>query len=149
MTKLPDHLFVSSDDGSLYDTRVPQWHTLPPLRADYRRTFSSIKTVARFKATLRNGAYAWPGGYPMFLLTWDGAALCYDCSRVERRNIYSAIADKRDDGWRVVACDVNWEDNDLHCDHCGKQIESAYGRDDETKFATGTPKLDFVNCRGE
>lgn len=136
MTKLPAHLFVSDGDGALYDTRVPDWHKLRPLRPMYRRTFAEIFSVTEFKCTLRNGAYAWPGGYPMFLLTWDGASLCYDCARKEARNIFSAIADKRNDGWHVCACDINYEESELHCDHCGKQIESAYG-EDETKFATG------------
>jgi hypothetical protein len=26
----------------------------------------------------------------------------------------------------VEALDVNWEDPDLFCDHCGNRIESAY-----------------------
>lgn len=34
-------------------------------------------------------------------------------------------------GWRIVAQDVNWEDQDMICVHCNKKIESAYGDDDE------------------
>ena len=32
-------------------------------------------------------------------------------------------------GWRVIACDVNWEDENLYCAHSGKRIESAYCED--------------------
>ena len=35
MNKLADHLFVSSTDGHLYDTRKPEWHKHAPLRKDY------------------------------------------------------------------------------------------------------------------
>jgi predicted amidophosphoribosyltransferase len=28
--------------------------------------------------------------------------------------------------WEVIGSDVNWEDADLFCDHCGEKIESAY-----------------------
>lgn len=123
-----NHLFVSSD-GALYDTRAADWSKAAPLRSMFRFTFNYISTVERFKATLRNGAYAWPGGYPLYLLTDDGAALCFDCGRKEARQIMAAIGEHRRDGWRVVACDVNYEDNELHCDHCSRQIESAYGAD--------------------
>lgn len=124
----PDHLFIASD-GGLHDTRRDDW-SRNPLRADYRYTFRDIRNVSQFKATLRNGAYAWPGGYPLFLLTDDGATLHFACARKEARNVMDSIQRKASDGWRVVACDVNWEDSDLCCDHCSKRIESAYGDDE-------------------
>lgn len=131
MNKLSQHLFASSS-GELYDTRVLRWSQKPPLREVYRRTYQAIETVAQFKATLRNGAFAWPGGYPLFLLTADGATLHFDCARKNARDIYSAIGDKRygaSSGWRVVACDVNWEDSEMQCAQCSKRIESAYSED--------------------
>lgn len=78
------------------------------------------------KYAIRN-QYAWPGGYPLFLITTDGAALCVSCGKSEWRNIADSTVKGYQDGWNVVAADVNWEDADLHCDHCSKQIESAYG----------------------
>jgi hypothetical protein len=71
--------------------------------------------------------YAWPGGYPLYLVTSDGAALCCDCGRKEYKRIAYAIRHHLSDGWRVEAADVNWEDTNLYCDHCNTQIESAYG----------------------
>lgn len=122
-----DYLFVSSADGALYDTRAKDWNKLAPLRANFQRTHSRIKSVADYKATLRNGAFAWPGGYPLYLICSDGAALCFACGRKGFRNIAESIAARSDDGWRVVACDINYEDSDLTCDHCNKSIDSAYG----------------------
>lgn len=97
------------------------------LRKDYKKHFSQINTLAQFKATLREGPRTWPGFYPLYFITHDGAALCFDCGRKEFRQIAWDFMHKTSTGWRVVACDINYEDNDLHCDHCDKQIESAYG----------------------
>jgi len=121
-----DHLFIASD-GDMFDTRNPSWSTAKPLRSSYKRHYSEIRTVANFKATLRAGAAVWPGCYPLYLITSDGAALCFACARKEARNIFESIDRRAGDGWRVIACDTNFEDNDLQCDNCSKQIESAYG----------------------
>ena len=44
------------------------------------------KVPAAIKQAIRD-KYAWPGGYPLFLVTSDGAALCIDCGKKEYRNI--------------------------------------------------------------
>jgi hypothetical protein len=123
----PDHLFKSYS-GELHDTRDPQWSS-KPLRAIYSQGYGDIRTTAEYKAVLRHGPHAFPGGYPLYLICSDGAALCFSCGRKELRNILEAIRDKDRSGWRVVACDINYEDTDLYCDHCSKPIESAYGED--------------------
>ena len=73
--------------------------------------------------------YAWPGGYPMYAITDDGAALCKVCCTTEADCIDNGHPA---DGWQILALDVNWEDEDMTCDHCGESIECAYdsGRDD-------------------
>lgn len=66
-------------------------------------------------ATLRAGPNAFPGGYPLYLLTDDGGVLHFDCAK---ENLYQCIWEIRNDvsgGWRVVACQVNYEDPDLIC----------------------------------
>jgi hypothetical protein len=88
-----------------------------------------INSPLEFKQALRAGPYAWPGCYPLFFICDGGGALCCACAREEVRNIFSALLRKQNDGWRVIGQDVNWEDADLTCDHCNKQIESAYGED--------------------
>lgn len=126
--KLPDHFFVSSYDGALHDTRVHDW-AARPLRADYRNTHADIHTTQHLRATLRAGAYAWPGGYPLYFIANDGEPLSFEsvrenyaqCARAIRTPGYGVS------GWRIVGCAVNWEDNTLRCAHSGELIESAYG----------------------
>jgi hypothetical protein len=123
---LPMHLFAA-DDGALYDTRVNRWHLGPALRQVYRRSYAEIDTTAQLRATLRAGPYAWPGGYPLYFVTDDGAALSFQTVRDELSQVLPAIQSGKKDGWRVVACLINWEDSDLHDDHTGERIPPAYG----------------------
>jgi hypothetical protein len=123
-----EHLFVS-DDGSLYDTRAVDWAN-HPLRADYRRTHCEINSTIELRATLRAGAYAWPGGYPLYFITSDGCALSFETVRAEYAQCSRAIRERSRDGWRIVGCEVNWEDDELTCDHSGARIQSAYGSDE-------------------
>lgn len=67
--------------------------------------------------------YAWPGGYPKFAITSDGAAICRKCCWKERKSIRESDGG---DGYEVETVDVNWEDPDLTCDCCEDRIESAY-----------------------
>jgi len=77
----------------------------------------------RLADQLAKSPYAWPGGYPMFAITKDCAVLCSDCCKTERESIGTTTGT---DGWTVVGLDVNWEDQNLYCDHCSKTIECAY-----------------------
>lgn len=71
--------------------------------------------------------YAWPGGYPVYLVTRDGGALSHDACKDCWREIVSSVMTRHfDSGWYPEAIDINWEDSDLYCDHTGKRIESAY-----------------------
>lgn len=78
-------------------------------------------------------AYAWPGGYPLFYLVADNGVLCPACANGENGSEAFTAEDvnsgraAEDEQWRIVACDANWEDESLYCDHCNKRIESAYG----------------------
>lgn len=87
-----------------------------------------INSISDFRAAVRNGPYAWPGGYPLYFITSDGAALSFKAAKAERRNILEALRDNATgSGWHVAGIDVNWEDSDLTCDHTNEKIESAYG----------------------
>jgi hypothetical protein len=78
------------------------------------------KMVARDK-------YAWPGGYPMFLVMADGGCLCPACVKAEWRQIVQyTLWNQPESGWMVLGQEINWENPDLYCDHCGERIESAY-----------------------
>lgn len=122
---------VSDCDGALYDTRRQNWHKLPPVRAVYRRSFSEIRTTAELKATLRAGAWAWPGAYPLFFETSDGCALSFESVRKNLRAVLDSIRNRHQDGWRIVGCAVNWEDDELRCEHSGERIASAYAEECE------------------
>lgn len=141
MNKLPSHLFASSTDGSLYDTRDPDWSRKPALRPIYIAGQSQIHTTAELKSALRHGAYAWPGGYPMYFITSDGAALSFDAVRAELRQVLDSVWHRQHDGWRVVAVDTNWEDTDLYCAHTNERIPSAYA-DNETEESDETENTD-------
>jgi hypothetical protein len=89
-------------------------------------THTTISSGKDFRETIRAGAYAWPGGYPLYFITQDGAAICFDCAKKNARQIFADIRAKYNTGWQVVALDINYEDADLDCDNCNKHIESAY-----------------------
>jgi phage terminase large subunit GpA-like protein len=57
----------------------------------------------------------------MFYLAKDNGVLCPKCA-----NAYTPDRDN-DEQLQPVAYDVNWEDNELFCEHCNARIESAYG----------------------
>lgn len=72
-------------------------------------------------------AYAWPGGYPLFYPCRDGGVLCPACANREVALIDAAVRDGTDRQWDVYGVDVNWDNDDLCCDHCSQPIPSAYG----------------------
>lgn len=86
-----------------------------------------IETVFDFNRELAAGPFAWPGGYPRYFITSDGTALSFAAARDNARLIRDAIIGHDDSGWRVVACGINWEDDELFCDQTGERIEPAYG----------------------
>lgn len=122
--RIPAGFFVSSS-GDL----VRLQGDITPVRPRYAFHHQSIESGLELRATLRAGPYAWPGGYPLYLITSDCEALCFDCGHAEFRQITRAIRDKSSDGWRVIACEVNYETPDLQCAHCNRPIPSAYRED--------------------
>ncbi len=85
-----------------------------------------ITTKSDLDSILASGPYAWPGGYPIYFIASDGEALSFETVQQERDRIMDSLDEHSNDGWRVVAADINWEDPDLYCAHSGKRIESAY-----------------------
>lgn len=140
---LASHLFASSSDGALYDTRPADWSKLPALRPTYDRTPREIGTGAsgaqEVKAALRAGAFTGLGGYPLYFVTHDGAALSFEAVREQLRNVLDSVIHDYRDGWRVVAVEVNYEDADLTCEHTGERIASAHGDDSSEPESDGQP----------
>lgn len=114
--------FAAANGGAkdLYDVKR---------HVELRRQHAPMGTVAWFLGTL-DGKYTSHGSYPKYWLASDGGTLSYEACREECGQIARAIRDNDNSGWRVVGCDVNWEDPDMFCDHTGKRIESAYADDD-------------------
>ena len=77
----------------------------------------------RLADKLHKEPYAWPGGYPLYAVTSDSAALCHKCCGTERSAIGTTTGS---DGWCVVGIGINWDEQDLICDHCGDMIEAAF-----------------------
>jgi hypothetical protein len=88
-------------------------------------------TSEDFIEALKNGEFAWPGGYQQYFIVDDGEALSFEAAEENRDLIIDAINEKENNGWRVVGVDVNWEDDNLFCAHTGKKIPSAYGENEE------------------
>ena len=90
-----------------------------------RGSRAATSTVAWFLETLREGPRA-DGGYPKFWLTSDGDTLSYKACLANCGRIARAIRENSGDGWRVVACDINWEDADMRCCETDLLIPPAY-----------------------
>ena len=121
-------LHASGVDGCLY--RVDDQGHLDVVRSNYRWTHARVESVADLKATLRAGGCAWPGGYPLYFVTADGGSLSFSTVRREFRLVADAI--RRCDntgGWRVIGCDINWEDDSLTDADTGERIPSVYGEE--------------------
>jgi len=95
--------------------------------------------ISDLKEIIRS-PYAWPGGYPKYIICDDGGAICPTCARDNYRAMLHSTKNQTRDGWQVRAAAINWEDEFLHCDHCGEQIECAYPSDEDKalyQFCTG------------
>jgi hypothetical protein len=94
----------------------------------------TIDTIADFRKAMRNGPYAWPGGYPCYFVMADGEPMSFDGAKQRRREMLAALAAKAGKGnwpdWGEydlpVAVEVNWEDASLVCCQTGQRIPSAY-----------------------
>lgn len=79
--------------------------------------------------------YAWPGGYPLYFVTVDCSALCVKCARSEYRQIARAAKyPGTDKQWEIFGAEINWE-SEIYCEHCSKQIESAYGPNESQEIS--------------
>lgn len=91
-----------------------------------------IRNTRDLAFAFKQGKYSSVGSYPLYFVTSDGAALSHDAVRANYAEIVQSIRENLNDGWRVVAHDVNWEDPELYCDDTGERIESVYAEPEET-----------------
>lgn len=73
--------------------------------------------------------YAWPGGYPIYVVLADGAMLCSACARENYRQIAWETRLGVDGGWKALGSTILYETEDQpeQCAHCYCELESAYG----------------------
>ena len=122
MSSLPDHFFISECDGHLYDTRRADWPH-HPLRHNYQRHHRTITTGQDLRATLRAGEFAWPGGYRLYFVTSDGAALSFDAVRDNLVSVLDSIRHDIRDGWLVIRLHSSAEDDEpVLCVHTGEEL---------------------------
>lgn len=120
---LPEHLFISSIDGSLYDTRNKGWASRPPLRPNYQYHFPVIKNNNELKAVLRAGQFSWLGGYQLFMVDAYSQPMSFEGVEKEFKRFRGA--DYTFDF--PIAVFPNYHDDMLYCSITGKQIPMAYG----------------------
>ncbi len=119
---MKDHLFISSFDGCLYDTRQSGWAHLPPLRKEYWGHFGRGQralSVSQVKAALRAGKYTSIGAYPLYFITKEGDALSFEGAKQDFANIVSGFT-------IVTSIAINYEDADCFCCVTNARIPAAY-----------------------
>lgn len=80
----------------------------------------------------RLDAYAWPGGYPIIYLLEDRQGTDELCPECAQGFVFGEPPFALDPGCvSALHREINWEDNDLQCAHCGEHLECAYPPDDE------------------
>lgn len=74
----------------------------------------------KYRKSIIDQPFAWPGGYERFAITDDGGVLCYRCCESEGECIDTAV---KGDGWFIVAADNTSNlDEPILCDHCGAGV---------------------------
>lgn len=65
--------------------------------------------------------YAWPGGYPIIYFDGCESVLCPDCAQ-------KSLDDPGEiENFTPVSGDIYLEGATIHCDQCGRGLDSAYG----------------------
>ena len=84
--------------------------------------------LSEVKKLLREGEYAWPGGYPRYFILADGAPASFAGVRKYWKHICHAhiCADGQEPEWEIAACEINWEGDAGFCELTNDLIPSAY-----------------------
>lgn len=90
--------------------------------------YKASEILAQAKHAIRH-KYAWPGGYPLYIIAHDGEALSVEAARAEWAQICRDTIDAEKygaAGWAIAGADINYEDDNLYCCHTNEKIECAY-----------------------
>lgn len=83
----------------------------------------SLRLADSLVKHLKDWPDAWPDRSPYYALTDNAAILCHQCCERERFWIGNTTGT---DGWCVTSVKFNEGNQNLFCDQCSKQIDSAY-----------------------
>jgi hypothetical protein len=94
-----------------------------------------ITSAAELDTVIKQGTLAIPGCYPIYFIAANGQPLSFTavknnktlCLDAWHRYNASPARNSEIDQWRIIASQINWEDNNLLCAHTGEHIPSAYG----------------------
>jgi hypothetical protein len=85
--------------------------------------------------------------YETYYVTNDGGCLCTSCVKKNRVSVNDSIQNDIDDGWKVVALDVNYEC--VHyCDSCYNQSIGSYIEDDVNEWYRVWERLHKLDANG-
>lgn len=89
---------------------------------------SRLETMRAVKSAIRQRC-AWPGCYPISIITDDGELLCPDCARENYASIaHDTVKGWSRTGWSAVGTQVLWEGGN-RCAHCCENLD-AYPTDE-------------------
>lgn len=112
-----------SESGDLYADDLSRI-----VRPAFRRTFIEIRTGRELRATLRAGAYTWPGGYTIALICADGEMASIGGLLRDRDAYRTAIRDIRDRAYCRIVGAMTYDEGDARwCAYTNGLIEPSYG----------------------
>ncbi len=97
---------------------------------------SSAEILRQVKQAIRDGGWAWPGCYPLYVVMADGEAMSISSAKENWKlvcagTLYQASnPGYRAQQWAAAGVDINYEDPHMVCCHSGERIESAYAEED-------------------
>lgn len=90
-----------------------------------------INSLTDLATSLESGSLTDVGGYPKYWVCKDGTILSHKAVDNNLQLVKDAITNDStvhaDPNWCVVACEINYENDYLGCDHTNTVIPSAYG----------------------
>lgn len=111
-----------SESGDLYTGDLSR-----VVRPALRHTFLEIRTGRELRATLRAGAYAWPGGYTIALICADGEMASISGLLRNRSSYRTAIRDIRDRASCRIVGAMQYDEGDTRwCAYTNAAIEPSY-----------------------
>lgn len=103
-------------------------------------------TTKQLREALRNGEYAWPGGYRLAFITDQGELVSFQAVRDDYRAFAESTRRRQRDGYRITGC-ANLEtfEGSVVCDVSGELLKPECDDCDDTGLSTDDFSR-FVPC---